>query len=157
MESLVNGTANNDLSRLEDLSPIEIPFTYQKVEYVLVEANNDAAVKWRNELMKAARMKDGEVVSVNNMADTEPFLVSMCLFRLKEDGKTRVAMTIPQVRALPNKVVQKLHAKVIEISELKETGLSLDDKITNAEKELAKLREQKEDREKNEPSATTDI
>lgn len=155
MESLVNGTADNDLSRLEDLQPVEVPFTYQKVNYVLVEADADTTVKWRNELTRAATMKDGQVVSVRNMADVEPYLVSMCLYRVKDDGH-RVNVPVADVRKMPHRVMKKLHAKVIEISELRETGLTLEDKIENAEKELAKLREQKEDKEKNALSATTD-
>lgn len=72
----------------QGLEPIFIPVTYKGKHYVLTEATADVAVRFRNMSMKAAKWQadaNGKPRSavIDGMADTEPFLVSRCLFHAK--------------------------------------------------------------------------
>lgn len=116
----------DDLQDLDGLQPIEIRFNLEGKPHVLVEASADSACRWRNEVMKTAKLRNGKVSEVGNLADTEPLLVSLCLFKIEEDGKQvdgfrRVRYDIKEVRRLPARVVKRLFAKCIEIGNLKET------------------------------------
>lgn len=104
---------------LGDLQPIEVPYKLGGKSYILKEASGDAVCKYRNALMKSAKMGDDlRVTSVDGIADVEPLLVSLCLFEVTEKGHRPVSTA--DVRAWPNRVQKALFEKVKEISDLED-------------------------------------
>src|SRR5262245_4621273 len=67
------------------LTPIVLPVRYRGQSYALVEASEGAAVSWRNAMFSKARyVGDGKYSGPGDIADGEPLLVSMCLYRLAD-------------------------------------------------------------------------
>ena len=103
-----------------DLAPISVPVEIAGKQYLLKEASEDAACRFRNARFEGAKLSDdGRMMSVGNMADVEPLLVSLCLFELygvNGDTKERPVL-LSQVRAWPPRVVKPLFEKVKEMSD----------------------------------------
>lgn len=97
----------------DSLEPKVVPVRIGGAKYTLREASGDAAVRWRNAILKTTRITDGKPSGIDGMADTEPLLVSLCLF--DEGGKN---VPITTVRGWPQRVQSALFAKVKEISGL---------------------------------------
>lgn len=113
----------------DSLAPIEVPATIAGKQYLLREASEDAACKYRNAAMRAARFNDrGKVSSIEGVADVEPLLVSLCLFELTGDGKCHLGHTVPgerpvpidELRRWPAKRVKTLFERIKDISDLGE-------------------------------------
>lgn len=104
-----------DLSDLDALEPIEIPFNYNGKEYTLREASGSAATFWRNRVTAATKMgPGGRVQGFKNLADTEPLLVHLCLF----DNATGENVPENVVKGWPNRIMKRLYDMAIEISGL---------------------------------------
>lgn len=131
-----------DAMVFEDVAPLTVPVTIGKDEYVLKEASGDAACRWRNAQLRAARMVEGKITGVGDIADTEPLLVSLCLFT--REGKP---VPLATVRAWPNRVQKALFERAKAISHLNEDQQpqANGEPTTGATEEWAK----------NSPSATT--
>ena len=75
-----NGAGGLDF---DDLAPVTVPVTLGKRKYLLREASEDAACKYRNASLAGAEISNvsGQVTvrRVGSMADVEPLLVSLCL------------------------------------------------------------------------------
>ena len=48
----------------DTLEPIQEPVRIRNENYVLLEAEENVAIKWRNNNVRGAKMKDGSVVGV---------------------------------------------------------------------------------------------
>lgn len=143
----------SDNLNFDDLTPIEIPFSYRGKDYILREATGDAACQYRNAVATATQLADGKVSGIKNMADTEPFLVALCVRELLGDGKERVVTGVV-VRSWPARVQRRLFKKIQEISELDEADLK---ELYRERDELDKrIAEMKKDTAKNEQSCTED-
>jgi len=100
----------------ESTDLIEVPVTIGKDEFVLREADGDVSCKYRNAVLSCTKLSGrGKPVSIQNLADVEPYLVSLCLFSL--DGKP-VALKV--VRSWPNRITKQLYNTAKEISNLDE-------------------------------------
>lgn len=132
----------------------EVPFKIGKDVYTVREADGDASYKYRNKIIGCTEIgADGQAKSVKDIADVEPFLISMCL--LDAAGKLVPATVIRKFRA---SVCKRLYELIKEISEL-------DDNTTNdvegLEKQLKEVQEKldkakaKEDAPKNVPGDST--
>jgi hypothetical protein len=144
---------------LDDLEPQQVKVKIKDKHYHLREASADAAVKFRNATLKAAKMSDGKVVGMENLADAEPLLVSLCLYKagkdeelvLAPDGNPDSRQLVPQqtIRGWPDRTQKVLFDKIKEMSptlEGKETLESLDKKIelfTKARQELLESMKEK--------------
>jgi hypothetical protein len=115
----------------DDVSPAEVPVVIGSARYVLREANEDAACKFRNALLRCTRPgPDGRPTTYDGVADTEPLLVSLCLYAADEGGRVRPdrdgrpdhrhLVPLATVRSWPARVVKALAAKVQEMSGLSE-------------------------------------
>lgn len=131
-----------------DLTPITIPVTnlFGK-NYVLKEASAEAAVKYRNILARAARMTpDGKAMMMDNFAQAETALVSMCLFEEYEDPKTgKKERPVPEqiISKWPSRIQKALYARIVEISDLTEEGETLEaleKRLADTQAKIAKLR-----------------
>lgn len=132
----------------------EVDFKIGKEIYKVREADGDASYKYRNKIIGCTELgADGQAKSVKDIADVEPFLISMCLFDAA--GKLVPATTIRKFKAT---VCKRLYELIKEISEL-DDGTT--DDIAGLEKQLASVKEKldkakaKEDAPKNEPSNST--
>jgi hypothetical protein len=107
----------------EDLTPIEVHIKLGKEQYVLREATGDAACRYRNAMLKCSRMSgDGRVTTVEGLADVEPLLVSLCLFRVvtMNGSSTFQPADETTIRSWPSRIVKQLFEKCKEISSLGE-------------------------------------
>ena len=103
------------------LIPVVIPVRYGERDFVLKEADGEAAATYRNAAMKAARFVDGKVTNIEGLADVEALLVSLCLFEVKPDG-SHGRLALGFVKSLPARMLKKLYEKAMEISDLNESG-----------------------------------
>lgn len=102
----------------------EVPVKIKGVDYVLLEADSDKAVAYRNKLVSSTIFdNEGRPSGVGSIADGEPTLVASCLFKVLKD-KTGVRTLEPvdekTVRSWRNKIVTDLFNRLREISNLKE-------------------------------------
>lgn len=114
-----------------DISLKEVPVTINKEAYVLVEASEDSACKYRNASMKTMTFTDGKVTGMVGGADLEPLLVHLCLFQGDK------AVPLHKIRSWPARVVKALFEKAKEISDLNE------DTVEGIDKEIATLQERR--------------
>jgi hypothetical protein len=114
----------------DDITRKEAPVRVGGKQYVLLEANGDAAFRWRNACAKAAKMSSGKVVGVGDIADTEALLVSMCLYETDEKGMWRqmpdgspdpkYQVPVQVIRSWPYRCIKPLFDWVRENSALEE-------------------------------------
>lgn len=145
-----------DVFGFDSLEPIEVPFKFRGKSYVLREASEDVACRYRNAILRVSKVEDGKFTAGDGFADTSAILVSGCLFEVTDGGEKSVPL--PTVRAWPARVVKPLFQKAKEISDLdeKETPETLTEKILALQEQRSKLLEEsREGAEKNSPSATT--
>ncbi len=126
--------------RFDDITPIEEKVFVGGEEYLLRETSGDAAVKYDNARLFCYEYRNGELIRVNNLANLEPLLVSLCLFMV--DGKTNVSEVT--VRAWPARVQKALYDRAREISGMNEPPQALEKQIELLQRQLeeAKAREQ---------------
>lgn len=132
MSYLAHNESSNGSLDFADLAPVEIKVNLFNKKYVLCEASGDAACKYRNAQLKGVKIgTDGRPQSIpENVADSEPLLVSLCLYEADKDGKLRYdkdnlpdpkfRVAIGTVRSWPSRIQKKLFEKVREISQLDE-------------------------------------
>lgn len=149
----------------DDLLPIEMPVRHKGKQYILREADGEAAVLWRNANMAGSKMDVAtKVVTLGgNTADVQPLLVSLCLYEADGSGKLRLnkegdpdkrfLVSLKVVKSWPERVVKSLFEHAKEISDLNEvqTKESIDEKIL-------KLQGQREamDAPNGQPASSTD-
>lgn len=142
----------------DDLSIVEIPVKIKGKRYVLREAGEDAACRYRNALARCSQMgPEGNVQSIDGpIADVEPLLVSLCMFEQLPDGtghRTK-SISVAVVRSWPARHVKELFEKLQDISDMGEDKESLQKQMIEIQKKLAKM--SAEELAKNEPKSTED-
>lgn len=132
-----------DNFNFDDLEPISFPVRYRGEEYVAREATEGAAKKWRNATIRGTRMEGGKVISMGDIADSEPLLVSLCLFKVTDKGEVPVPFNT--ICGWPARVVRPIHDKIKDISGLNEddTEESLVKRIAEMEQKLQEIRRAK--------------
>jgi hypothetical protein len=119
-----------------DLPPVEIPVKYRGKDYILREASEDTACRYKGAFLACAKeWQDGKPVRVEGLPDLEPLLVSLCLFEQladddprnqprKSDGKRlgERQLSPVEVRTWQPHVVKDLYAHAKRISKLDEGG-----------------------------------
>jgi Asp-tRNA(Asn)/Glu-tRNA(Gln) amidotransferase C subunit len=134
----------------DDLEPIEVPYRIDGTLYVLREASGDAAVKYRNACMRAARFSEGKIAGIEGAADAEPLLVSLCLYKADKDGNVPVdrqgnadprwLVPAQTIKRWPQRVQKALFAKVKAISRLEEDDTETEESLLRQQAEIdAKL------------------
>lgn len=130
-----------DFSNLEPQEfPVKLP--NDTAQYILRECSEGDATRFRRENLKA--LKDngtGGVVMTEAGADLEPLLLTMCLWRVKDDskphpeGRERVNFTF--VNNLNPIIASRLYQKAREIS-----GINADELTEElVEKKIASLQQ----------------
>jgi hypothetical protein len=94
----------------------EVPVQIAGKHYTLREASGEAARRYRNALLRAAKLgPDGKPKSIDGMADAEMILVNECLVD-KSGRKTPIQV----LGSWPAGVIKRLFNKAYEISDLRE-------------------------------------
>ena len=132
------------------LETIEVPVVGANgKKYILREASGEAAARFNSMRGKCAKYTDGGVSEVSGIGHIPLFLVSLCLFNMKEDGTANLQSTVvlSVIQSWPERVIKKLYAEALRISEidqdddldnLKEQHKELGEKIIKMEKDAAK-------------------
>lgn len=109
----------------EDAAPVRIPVRIKGTDYVLCEVSEGGATQWHNKRLASTKMINGQLASLEGMAELEPLLVSLCLFQPKTDSKsdkvTDVPVPIQVVRGFPHKIVKQIFERAKLISGLQQT------------------------------------
>ena len=103
------------------LETIEIPVVGANgKKYILREASGEAAARFNSMRGKCAKYADGGVSEVSGIGHIPLFLISLCLFSVKEDGTANLQSTVALsvIQVWPERVIRKLYAKALEISEI---------------------------------------
>ncbi len=138
-----------------DIAPREVEFKLGGVQHVLKEASADAARRYRNTAVKAAKMSDGKVTGLDGVADVEPLLVSLCLFKREEKGDKPIKLD--DVLKMPSRVTKRMFERAKEISDLDEGAdeESLRKQIAALQQQLDKVVAAKETVKNGQSGATT--
>ena len=137
-----------------DLAPKEIPVKVGAKEYVLREPSGDAAVKYRNAVMKSTKFTaEGKPTGIDGLADAEPLLVALCLFEKGKDKDGNAMFTkvsVDMVRAWPARIQKKLFAKAQEMGDLleKETQEVLEKRFKDTARTLVGLSDDMDEKSK---------
>lgn len=123
-----------------DLTPQTATVEIGGRSFVLKEATEDQAVKFKNMSAKAAKFKDGDLTGIEGAANVEPYLLSLCMVEIDPDGKEKPVLE-SFVRTLPSRVVSPLFDWVRDASGLggKDTVESIDKKLAELTKKRAEL------------------
>ena len=125
--------------RFDDITPIEELVTIGENKYTLRETSGDAAIKYDNAKMTCYHYVEGKLSSVKNLSETEPLLVSLCLF--DSEGKNVPEATI---RSWPNRIQTAIYERAKEISGLNAPPEDLENQIEELQILLKKRQERKD-------------
>lgn len=127
----------------DDIAPVEIPVKLKGKDYVLREASESGAAKYKNAQLKAMKQSESadgnKTTNIDGMAETEALLVSICLFEKTDTGEKNVDIAF--IRTLVHRVVEPIFNKAEEISGLKKkkTKEELIKTIKESQVEIIKL------------------
>lgn len=157
-----------------DLEPVSRSVKYKEKQYVLREASADAAAKYRNQGLRGARFSEGKMVGMGDVADLQPYLVSLCLWELvgaaKEDSAETVSaarekngtvekpVDLKVIRTWPERMVKEMFNWVKDVSMLdeEETEEVLNKRLQDTQKKLDEIKAKKREGVlKNSHDATT--
>ena len=92
-----------------DQKPREKVVKYQGKTYLLREASEGTAVHYKNLGLTSTRIIDGKLSGFGNAADSEPILLSECLFIITSVGETTLDnVPVSVVRTWPRRIVKPL-------------------------------------------------
>jgi hypothetical protein len=123
----------------DSLVPITVPVKLGEKDFVLVEASEEASMKYRDKMTTGMTFVDGKPNSMPTGAiEAEAALVAGCLFECYTDkGETKHRpVSLPYVLKLPRRIVRDLFDRAKEIS-----GIDVDS-VEVIEKQIARLTEQ---------------
>lgn len=148
---------NDDFQPLvfDNIDLREVPVTIAGQAYVLKAADGDVACQYKNMAASLYRLnQDTKETVIKGAGDLEPFLVSLCLYKvISESEKQKVHIT--HVKKLPPPVIKKLFDTAKKIG-----GLDEDVSLEALKKQKAEIEKQIAEKEadlaKNGQSPTTD-
>jgi hypothetical protein len=104
----------DDAMVFDDISLREVAVSIQGKGYILREAHGEAARRYRNTLVRSAKLgPDGKPTLIDGIADAEMVLVNECLVD-KSGRKTPIQV----LAGWPNRVLKLLFRRVLDISDL---------------------------------------
>lgn len=147
-----------------DPTPLAEPIVMGNKKYVLREASEGAVCKWRNVQIRSAKFDEkGKLSSPGDVADSEPTLVSECVFETINPDNSVVIVTFPdgsqhspgqkvsfnKVCNWPSRIVRPLFERIKQISGLNEveTEETLNEKIGKLQEELEEIVKAKQRKE----------
>lgn len=114
-----------------DLETIKVPVTISTTKYLLIEASEDDARKYRNAATSAGKIvfreNEDREVQPGNIGDLQSYLLSLCLHELDQNGVAIRTAPLVTIRSWPARVVKSLFARAKEISDLTEAPETLEE------------------------------
>lgn len=131
----------------DDLSRREEPVRIAGKEYVLREGTEADVAKWTNSHTAAAKIVDGKLAGIGNVADNRKLLVHLCLFEPISDGQGNQTgernVPLPVIAAWPHRVVDPIFERAKKLCGVGEdralTREELRAKIAELQEQLAKV------------------
>lgn len=104
-----------------DISRKEIPYEIGGKQYVLREASGGAATRYKDAQIQSAKLnsRTGKAEKLTGLAETEPLLISLCLFEQRGEGK-EILCPLGTIKSWPNRIQRELFEEVKRISDLAE-------------------------------------
>lgn len=132
----------------DSLEPVTVPaMRVGNVEYVLTEASEAAASRYRNFCTQQLRFgTDGKLAALGNVADAQALLVSLCLWEIKEHNGAPQRLPVPlqTIQKWPSRVVGPLFEQAKRISGIdQETEETIQKRIDADTAKLEELRASK--------------
>lgn len=120
---------------LDNLEPISIPVKRRGKNYVLREALESVAVRFKNAKARAVKFSDGKSTGIDGLAECEPLLVAGCLFEElppKQQGGPPTYRSVPEhaIRDWTAREIKPLYEAALKIS-----GLEDDESVESLEKQ----------------------
>jgi len=129
----------------------EVPVVVEGKNYVLKEATGSAATAWRNAKAESIKLRNGKPVGFSKgPTDSDPFLVSLCLFN--SEGNLVPKETI---LSWPDRIQKTLFERLKQISDLSEADDTLEG-LKQRQKELDEQIEVIEETVKNDSDSLED-
>lgn len=130
---------------LDSLEPVRVPVTFARKSYLLCEATEAAAEKYRVALVRSTkRDAQGGIQVGEGFAETTALLVGLCLFTTDDHGMPFKPVGTEFVRAMPARSVKKLFETVMKISDMEakaETEEDIEKEIKSLQERLEKVRQ----------------
>lgn len=128
----------------DNLEPIYKELSIGGEPHVVCEASAAAAVRWRDVAIRGAKMIDGKVTGMDDIAKAEPLLVSECLYTKAEwdRGDKKQHVKLDKVLPWPNRVTSGLFDWIKANSpglEGKETKESLEKKKAEIDAKIKEM------------------
>lgn len=132
---------------------VSVPVRYRKKEYILKSVSEEYAIKYENARERCfTRNAEGDVVKIDGLSETEPLLVSYCLF----DAETNKRIKVEELATWDAKVIAQLFREAKRISDLDlSTKEGIEKQIAELQKALERVVERDESLKK-EQDATQD-
>lgn len=138
---------NENGLNFDSLELIEIPVTIGGKPYILREAGESSAARYKDAQLKGMKVVEGTDGSktgvVDKINETRALLVSLCLFeKVGDTGERNVSLM--DIKNWPHRIVNKLFEKAEEISQLEKEDKreELIKKITALQNKVKKIDEQ---------------
>lgn len=131
----------------EDIGFAKVQVQIGGVDYWLEEASGEAAVKYRNAVMGCTQLgNDGKPSRIIGLGETEPMLVSLCLYKLVKIGneEKKQYVSVQTIKGWPAKIQKGLFKRIMDISDLREeeeTEEALERTIKESQEKLDRLKE----------------
>lgn len=127
-----------------DLTVAEQGYRFQGRRFVAREASAGVAAQYRNAVLKAMKMKDGDISSMEGLPDADLLLVALCLKECVPNGRgeeAEQAVPLQTVRGWPHRVQKPILEWIKDASQLNDdTEEALVKRIAADQKKLAALR-----------------
>lgn len=118
------------------IEPLSVLATIGGEEFVVREASAGIVAKYRNHQMRATKFADGKMVGVDGAASSDPYLLSLCMWK----GTDPVGLD--KLLGWPERVVKPLIKWVKDNSGLSEQSITeLKAEVAILEKKIAELEE----------------
>ena len=139
----------------DSIEPIEIRITIAGKQYILREADDAAVTAYRNSQVRSARVVDGKFTGMGDVANSEPLLLSKCLF--EEAG--RKAVPLAEISKWRHRVTRPLIERLKKISDIDtgDTIEGLEKRIATDQDKLNKLRAEQERKQPKESVAKKEL
>lgn len=120
------------------LSRTEIPVKIKERNFLIIDPSTGAKNRYRNLLLKSAKAdENGKIKFFENLADTEIYLISICMVEIDDKGK-EVSLDNSKGREFLNSLDYRITSKLYKVC--KDIG---DKEEPNAQKQEEKKEEEK--------------
>ena len=127
----------SDSLSFDSIVPIEIPVTIGDRAYVLREATQEIAERYRAKILEHLKMNDGKLSGISGgVEEAKTLAVGMCLHEANAEDKALRRVGVKTVQSWTSRVVRALFDKLNEISILEDENED-EDALVKQQEEIA--------------------